>query len=145
MAPKRPEVIDRHTQVGRPTSILARIGLTAEEVTALERQGFVSAESRGRKCTVYKLRFRIGGRQRVRYVGTDPVLADAAREALHCLQKGRLTERELRSLTSEANRLLRESKSRLLPFAEAAGYRFHGRALRQTRRPRLQKSGAGKI
>ena len=60
MAPKRQEVIDRQTQVGRPTSILARLGLTTEEVTALERQGFVSAESR--RTEVYCLQTAISHR-----------------------------------------------------------------------------------
>ena len=125
---------------GLVNTTLARLGLTAEEIAAVKRQGFVSAEMRGRKCMVFKLRFRIDGRQRVQYLGTDPLVADTVREELRRLQNGKRMDKNLQSLINEANRLLRETKSQLLPFAEAAGYRFHGRALRRTRRSYFAKS-----
>ena len=144
MAPKGQVVIGQDHQVDRSTSILVRVGLTAEEITAVKRQGVVSAELRGRKCTVFKLRFRIDGRQRAKYLGTGAALADTVREALRRLQKSKWIDQNLQALVREANRLLRESKSQLLPFADAAGYRFHGRTLRRPRRPDPTKTSVTK-
>ena len=135
MPPKTKKITEQDQPVCPMNSMLARIGLTAAEITAIKRQGFVSAESRGPKCTVYKLRFRVAGRQRVKYVGTDPLVADAVREELQRLQKSKHTQRNLQALIGQANRLLRESKSELLTDAKQAGYHFHGQSLRRPRRP----------
>ena len=132
---EKKKVIEQDDQVWFMNPILAQVGLTPAESTALKSQGFVSAETRGQRCTVYKLRFRIDGRQRVLYLGTNPLVADAVRAALRSLQKARRTRRNLRALIDQANRLLRESKSQLLADAKQEGYRFHGRALRRPRRP----------
>ena len=56
-------------------------------------QGFVSAEARPTGAVTYKLRWRRGGRQRVRYLGSDPA---AARAALAGLQAGARRARALR-------------------------------------------------
>ena len=47
----------------------ANLPLTDVEHAALVRQGSVSAEPRHRRSTVYKLRFRLDGRQVVKYLG----------------------------------------------------------------------------
>ena len=135
MAPKKQEVIGHNQPVGPVSSIFSGMGLTPAEITAVKSQGFVTAELRGQTCTVYKMRFRIAGRQRVLYLGTDPLVADAVREELQRLQKSRHTRRNMQALIRQANRLLRDSKSELLADAKQEGYRFHGLALRRPRRP----------
>lgn len=52
---------------------LAAFGLHVAELASLAEQGFVATELRNGRV-YYKLRFRIGTRQCVWYLGTDPVL-----------------------------------------------------------------------
>jgi hypothetical protein len=112
---------------------LGELGLSAAEQAALARQGFVTRERRGQRSTIYKLRFRFAGRQRVRYLGTDPTAVDQVREALTVLQAKRQLELESKRLHREATELLRGSKLLLGGPLAAAGYRFHGLAVRQPR------------
>jgi hypothetical protein len=80
------------------------------------------------------LRFRMGHRQRVRYLGCDEQQAARVQLELDALQQGRYLDRQLRELTQQAGRQLRESKRRLQPLIEVQGFKFHGRAIRQARR-----------
>ena len=114
-------------------SCLTQIDLTPQEMLALRRQGSVCVEARSRNCTVYKLRFRMAGRQQVRYLGTDPLFAAAVREELRLLRRAQVAERELRTLAGEARKRLRQSKARLLPIVEQSGYAFHGLSIRRPR------------
>ena len=111
---------------------LAGLNLDDEEFAALKRQGFVSRETR-RGISVFKLRFRVNGRQRVKYVTTDPVVAAALERQLRQLQRAKDNDITLRSLNREARQLLRQCKNRLSPLVEQAGLGFHGRALRRPR------------
>ena len=124
------------TGAGSPTA-LERLRLTAEELGAVKQQGFVSQERRG-GSVIYKLRFRLDRRQRVRYLGTDQVTADRVAQELDHLRLPNQLDRKLRDLNWEANRLLRESKRRLEPVVAQAGLKFHGFALRKPRKERLQ-------
>jgi hypothetical protein len=108
------------------------LGLAPEEIAEVARQGFISHEVRN-KSTVYKLRYRRRGRQRVRYLGTDSVRVQAVQRALVNLQRRRKSELELRTLSRQAAELLRDSKRRLEPLLKTAGLRFHGRAIRRPR------------
>jgi hypothetical protein len=112
---------------------LAELGLSAADQAALSRQGFISREVRGRRSAVYKLRFRVGGRQRVRYLGTDAGGIRRVQEALHELQEDRRLELALGRLHHEVAQRLCDSKRRLAAPLVAAGFGFHGRAARRPR------------
>ena len=112
---------------------LARLTLSEAERHALARQGFVAVERRGRRC-YFKLRFRAaGGRQCVRYLGSDPAVAAQVRQVLDRLQHPRRQARAVKQWTRHARRLLRASKLAAAPAVHALGYRFHGFALRRPR------------
>ena len=106
------------------------LSLSAEETAAVRRQGFVSREIRKGRITVFKLRFRVNGQQRVKFVSTDPVVAAALEGELGLLRRSKDKDLALRSLNREASQLLRQCKSRLAPLVGQAGLRFHGLALR---------------
>jgi hypothetical protein len=114
---------------------LAELGLSAADQAALAREGFISRESRGRRMAVYKLRFRVDGRQRVQYLGTEAGKVRRIEEALRALQDDRRLELALGRLHHDVAQLLRKSKRRLAAPLAAAGYRFHGRAIRRPRPP----------
>lgn len=115
------------------TPHINKLDLTAEELAALRRQGFVSRERR-RGRTLYKLRFRLStAEQRVRYLGTDPAAAAEIEEELYEIQRGTRLKRELHKCAKETGRRLRSSKAKLAPVLAEAGYHFHGLSVRQTR------------
>lgn len=119
-----------------PPAILTELGLSADELAALSRQGFVSRGWRRPGLAVYKLRFRLGGRQQVRYLGADPRQAEAVRQALVAWQKPQLAVKRLRAVAREAAAVLRRMKQRLQPVVLSAGFEFHGLALRRSRKTR---------
>ncbi|MBC8875702.1 MAG: hypothetical protein H8E44_40260 [Planctomycetes bacterium] len=110
--------------------------MTGADLAALRLQGFVTAERRGNR-TCFKLRFRRGRQQIVRYIGSNPDKAEAVQRELDHLQEERKTELELSRLTKKAKKILRESKRVLVPLLAKEGFAFHGR---QIRRRRLQRS-----
>jgi hypothetical protein len=113
---------------------LARLRISAEDLQVLAIQGHVSREVRG-STEIYKLRFRTGSRQNVRYVGN----ADRAaliRSELTTLQADRRVDRDLVRLAKTARQMLRSAKQTLRPVAEANGLTFHGYALRSPRNAR---------
>ena len=116
------------------TRIFEGVGLSGEEIAAIKLQGFVSTERRGPDMTIFKLRFRLAGRQRVKYLGTDRAAAAIFRDALLRLQQSRRLDGELRYLSRQASKLLQFCKQVLQPGMEQTGFKFHGRALRRTRR-----------
>ena len=110
---------------------LAALRLTVVDLKQLVRQGFVCEERRGRR-TYYKLRFRSGGQQVVRYIG------NAERAALVNAELARLQAetqalRELKTITKIASKMLRQTKQALEPLLEAEGFVFHGLAIRRPR------------
>jgi len=110
---------------------LLRLRLTAADIEGLKRQGSVRVERRGTSCR-WKLRFRRGARQIVRYL-RGPEEAARVREDLASLQAAHRKSRELSRLTRAARKALRESKHTLAPHLAAAGYAFHGLAIRKRR------------
>ena len=111
---------------------LANLLRSPEELRALERQGFVSAETCG-NATVYKLRFRLRGKQTVRYLGLSSELASAISAELRELQAPSRTVRELNRTAKQVRAGLRASRRALAPILEDLGLHFHGSAIRQTR------------
>ena len=86
--------------------------------------------------TVFKLRFRMNGRQRVKYLGVDARFANQVEQELGQLQQKRHDDRQLKRLNREASELLRSCKLYLEPLINAVGLRFHGLAIRQPIRRR---------
>src|SRR6185295_4287514 len=89
------------------TRVLEELGLTRDEVAALKRQGFVSAEPRRKNIQIFKLRFRMSGRQQVRYLGCDPAVAAAVERELRGLQRAKHVDKKLRSRNRQASEFLR--------------------------------------
>ena len=118
---------------------LEGLGLGAEELTAVRRQGFVSRETRG-GSVIFKLRFRVAGRPRVKYLGCDEARAAEVQDVLDALQRVRNYDRGLRELSRQANGQLRKSKRQLEPLLKNKGWKFHGRAIRRVKRKRSVES-----
>jgi hypothetical protein len=112
---------------------LGRFGLSAAEVVALSTQGFVGQETRG-GCTVFRLRYRMHGEVRTRYLGTDPIVAEQVRRALVQLHSAGALNRALRRLARNIGTKLSGVKAELAPQLEQAGFYFHGQAIRRRRR-----------
>lgn len=125
-------------------AILARLEIGLTDSEALARQGFVAAEYRsgtgGRRGPYYKLRWRCGGRQRVRYLGRDAEFAEKVRDVLHHHQRRVRTRARLRKLARRARARLRQAKSRLAPLLAERGLYFHGYAIRRRRWSRSAKT-----
>ena len=110
-------------------TILCSMALDPEQLLALHRQGGLSRERR-RGRTYHKLRFRVGGRQRVKYVPATK-LAAVATELVR-LQSSTLRSRALMRRDREARRALRDAKAALVPRLTGGLY-FHGHTIRQRR------------
>lgn len=106
--------------------------LGTEETAALKRQGFVVGEQRGGRV-VYKLRFRVRDRQRVRYLGADSRKAERIEQFVKSLQRDRCIKKQLRDLDAAVAENFSMMKRRLGPFLDQAGLKFHGLAIRRTR------------
>jgi hypothetical protein len=110
--------------------VLRQIALTAEELVDLSRQGFIHIERRGSK-TIYRLRFRHGGKQRSYYLSAEKVSAVEA--ALKIVQQRVGGRRHLAILTQLASRTLCHRKKLLEPLLEAQGFHYHGQTVRRRR------------
>jgi len=128
------------SSTGPLLSVIDQLGLSPAERAAARKQGFVSAEVRSPQCTVYKLRFRHDGRQRVRYLGVDAAVAERLRQELVELQRPVVLRRQLRALTASIPSAIRRANQLLLPLVEQAGYHFHGRQIRKCRATRDVKA-----
>jgi hypothetical protein len=109
---------------------LNRLALSDEELGALTQQGSLRSERKGRK-TIFRLRYRVHGLQRVRYV--SPREAAALEAELAKLQQRVRARRRLGRLAALARQVLRQRKSTLAPLLAAHGYRFHGHQIRRCR------------
>lgn len=117
---------------------LSSLGLDADDLMALARQGFLSFERRG--GGVYcRLRFRREGRQIVRYVGCDVARIGRVREELDRLQKNHRQGRQLAMVAQHVRRAFRAHKAQVASLLEQAGCRFHGHAVRRRSRPRASE------
>ena len=110
--------------------LLNRLALSDEELVALTRQGFIRSERRGGK-TIIRLRYRVHGRQRVRYV--SPGDAAALEAELRLLQRRVRARRRLAGLAALARKVLCYRRSTIAPILEARGYHFHGHQIRRRR------------
>jgi hypothetical protein len=109
--------------------LLNRLKLSDEEHGALTRQGFIRSEKRGTK-TIFRLRYRVHGRQHVRYV--SPRDAKALEAELASLQRQVRARRGLAVHAALARRALRDRRLTLAPPLKALGYHFHGHQIRRS-------------
>jgi hypothetical protein len=109
---------------------LGSLGLREEDFAALAKQGSLRAESSSSGRQYWKLRFRFGGKQQVRYVGNNAEFVDRVRQELMRLQAKERACRRLQSLIREAKRRLRRTKQQLMSLLPSAGRCFHGREIR---------------
>jgi hypothetical protein len=133
------------TETPRPSSDVSKqdqlgcLRLSPEDIHALARQGFVVAEFRQRRGPYYKLRWRRGVRQCVRYLGSDPDRAQEVRAALEVLQAPHRIGRQIVRLMAEARKHLFHAKRSLRVSAAAQGSHYHGYTLRRAVAPPSQK------
>jgi hypothetical protein len=107
---------------------LRSLALSQQHLEALAKQGSLSAEgSKG----YFKLRFRMGSQQQVRYVGGNSDFVALVEKELAALQARTRSCRELCRLMAEARRRLRATKRQLEPWLPLAGRSFHGREIRR--------------
>jgi hypothetical protein len=114
--------------------ILAGLRLSEEHCQSLRRGGFVAEERRGSGVRVFKLRFRCGSRQYVRYLGTKPETAEEVRRELDQLQEDVRGDRDLRRWARAARHAVRKAKEASEPLLRQLGFAFHGLAIRRLRR-----------
>ncbi|HEY2149093.1 MAG TPA: hypothetical protein VGH32_14225 [Pirellulales bacterium] len=86
-----------------------------------------------------KLRFRLGGRQRVKVI-TGAERARRLAEVLVRWQAARRGELALARLSREAARKIRESKRRLEPLLDGRPFHFHGLTIRTAAVPKIGRN-----
>jgi hypothetical protein len=111
---------------------LAGLRINDSDLAALAIQGHVTREQ-CRALEVFKLRFRRQRQQVVRYIG-DRERARIIRDELDRLQFERRLQLELGRIAKQAAQMLRKGKRCLEPIMMTSGFRFHGHALRRTRK-----------
>jgi hypothetical protein len=112
---------------------LARLTLSREELEALHHQGFVQREPRGPNFACFKLRFRVAGRQRVVYLGSDPETAGRISRELKALQHEVRRSRQASRALKIVRRTARDVRRRSAEVLAGLGLKFHGTTLRKSR------------
>jgi hypothetical protein len=118
---------------------LAALGLSGADLAALATQGRLDGEDNGRGARYHKLRFRVGARQHVRFVGNNPAFVAQLREELAQLQADRTSRRESQRMIRAARSCLRRTKRLLAPLLRMAGRQFYGREIRRQAPPRATR------
>ena len=117
--------------------LLTDLKLDKNELHGLLAQGFVSEEFRdykGRKLGPYfKLRFRVGHQQRVRYLGKNRERAEQIGKALESFRRSKVIAREVATLAALARKHLRNAKKEMATGLAKDGRYFHGYAIRRRR------------
>ncbi|MBN8629161.1 MAG: hypothetical protein J0M17_27120 [Planctomycetes bacterium] len=124
---------DRSTAAETAEHFFEQIGLRSVDVAALKRSGTITQETRGRSTVISKLRYRLAGRQIVKYLGIDQDFVRRVGEQLETLQAADRRCRRLRRLAAETRSVLREVRDRLRPALREAGFTFHGQVIRRSR------------
>ncbi|QDU92497.1 hypothetical protein [Lignipirellula cremea] len=123
-----------------PFAVFRSLNLTDEQVEALRTQGFVSRERRGENRIYFKLRFRFQGRQLVRCLGAKAALVRRVEQALAKIQAQRKRRAQLTNAARRSRQTLRLTRLLLAPLLQAAGFQFHGLAVRKIRSGRTNCS-----
>ena len=120
-----------------PPDPLRRLRLSAEDLAALTRNGLITAEYRerqGRRFGPYfKLRFRKGAEQNVRYLGRDARRAAEVETHLKRLRTPQRLLREAARLIADTRKNLRRAQQQMQPLLAAQGFRYHGYNSRRRR------------
>ena len=118
-------------------AVLTRLGLNEDDVEALALQGFVAAEDRqyrgARLGPYFKLRWRMHGRQRTKYLGRDAQLAEVVANAIADLQRENLLAREVARMMTAARKSLQETKKQMAKVMANRGRYYHGYTCRKRR------------
>jgi len=119
---------------------IEKLGLTQPEWQALRTQGFVTAEPRGRRTTIYRLRFRCAGRQQCKYIGTNRRSGLAVQIFLARHQQQHHVEQRMQSRLRKIQQVLRTVKTTVGPYLAEAGLHYHGNSIRRSRTIRGEPS-----
>src|SRR3954454_17983403 len=106
---------------------LRKLGLSARALEVVAQRGYLCKEHRGDRC-YSKLRFRIEGKQRVKYVGIQNL--DAVAAELDSLRAGHKLHVAMRAKSLTIRRLVNEARTVLDAALRADGLYFHGTKLR---------------
>lgn len=124
--------------IGKSFPALVALGLTKTQFEDLAKQGTLSKE-RSRSATgCFKLRFRSGGKQVVRYIRRNAEFLDQVRREVAELQRPVKERRKTQHLIGDVMSQLRSVKRRLDPLLPLAGYRFRGREIRRQTKGRQE-------
>ena len=127
------------SQVAEPWPALRALGLEVRELEAVGRQGYLSRRPGGGGGDYWRLRFRLEGRLRTVYVGSDVVLVAAVRRELAELRGRRTARRRRRALVAGTQRNYRAWKRRAGVLLAPFGLHFHWNTLRKVRsRPAVE-------
>ncbi len=117
------------------TPTLDQLKLTPAQMMAVAATGYLVTDDRNRR-TYFKLRYRMSGRQKVKYIGANVEKAAKIQAELRLLQQRRNAERNLRRLNERARAHLKAMKRKLEPTLQEFGLTFHGLAVRRPRETR---------
>jgi hypothetical protein len=126
--PARPAFRDRVLVIVVAVPVAGR-RLGPAALAQLAQQGSVSAEVQPHGAVRFKLRWRQDGGQKVRYLGSDVVIAQAVAAGLRAWQQPLQQRRELKKRLAAAKQL----KAVLEPIVADAGLHLHGYAARRRR------------
>ena len=97
------------------------IGIGHRAPCRLGTTGSLHAAGSHRSKQYYKLQFRMGSKQQVRYVGKNPAFVTTVQRELMQLQANTRSAQQLKRLIREANECLRKTKHQLEPLLPLAG------------------------
>ena len=114
--------------------VIASLGLTAEQLELLGRQGYVECRARGSAHGGYwRLRFRQNGSLRSVYLGIDVARVNQLKRELTQLQAAHHQLRELQRAVRQGTACIRQWKQQLSPILRDCGWHFHGHEVRRFR------------
>ena len=126
---------DDHPNDNNPLAefpLLASLRISADDLRELARQGFVCEEKRGNR-EYYKLRFRSGGRQVVRYLGNANRAASSGTRTFQASERSEGNARA-EGKGKDGKQSVETSQDLLCkPVLATHGLVFHGLAIRQPR------------
>src|SRR5438445_7721281 len=100
---------------------LRELGISDDVLGSMRRQGWIVAEKRGRR-EIFKLRYRILGRQHVIYLGTDRARAAKVASALQVWKSGRVLQRRIKDQARRARHVLRSVRKRVEKEMHTLGF-----------------------
>lgn len=115
--------------------VFQELNLSAAQLRALRKQGFVRGISKGRQGVTFKLCFRMEGRQVSVNIGRSHERAAAVQQALETHQAPRGLRACFESRRRELRRIVTSLRPHLDAELAALGLRRHGLTVRRIRNP----------